>query len=305
MHTVFKDRKVDIRVSVVPTVLGESAVIRILDSSVSKLSVEELGMMPKQMEQFSKIIKKNNGICLITGPTGSGKSTTLYAVLNQRKHSPRHIISIEEPVEYQIEGIEQINVNNKIGYTFARALRNILRHDPDDILIGEMRDVETAEIAINASLTGHFVMSTLHTNDAASTVVRLIEMGIEPYLIASSVVGVTAQRLLRKLCPHCKQEVVGHAESLQAFDLPAGTEVYEPVGCRECHRTGYKGRTMVCEVMRLDASIRSLITQDLDLDKLRQQAIASGMIPINLHAKELIQQGITSLEEAMLTNISM
>ncbi len=304
MHMHFKGRKIDIRVSVMPTVMGESAVIRILDSQVSNLDIEQLGMLPSQLESFKQIISKNNGICLITGPTGSGKSTTLYAVLNQRKHLPRHIITIEEPVEYQIEGIEQINVNNKIGYTFARALRNILRHDPDDILIGEMRDYETAEIAINASLTGHFVMSTLHTNDAASTVIRLIEMGVQPYMIASSIVGVTAQRLLRKLCPHCKTKVVGHPQLLQAFGLKEGTEVYEANECRQCHHTGHKGRTMLCEVLTFDEAIRNLICEDIDLNQLRKQAILSGMIPIKHHAKKLIEKGIISLEEAMLANIS-
>ncbi len=304
-HLNYLDRKIDLRISIMPTVLGESVVIRILDSKISQFNIDELGMLDQQLNTVESINKRNNGIFLLTGPTGSGKSTTLYSLLNQRKASPRHIITVEDPVEYQIEGIEQININTKIGYTFQRALRNILRHDPDDILIGEMRDFETAEIAISASLTGHFVMSTLHTNDAPSSVTRLIEMGVEPYLVSSSLLGVLAQRLIRRLCEKCKIKTKGDPKLMAEFGIDEDLEIYKAGHCSHCHQTGFKGRLMICEILEITPTIRDMITQNIAAQQIREAAQSESMLPMIAHAAELVKQGITTLNEALIAKIEV
>lgn len=304
-HMNYLGRQVDLRISAMPTVLGESVVIRLLNTDTPIHAVKDLGLMPEQLRVFQRLTSSNNGICLITGPTGSGKSTTLYALLNERKKNPRHIITIEDPVEYQIEGIEQININSKIGYTFARAMRNILRHDPDDILVGEMRDYETAEIAISAALTGHFVMSTLHTNDAPSSITRLIEMGIEPYLVSSSVVGVLAQRLLRRLCTACRKPYQESAEHLAAVGIEPSVELYKPGGCSACNHTGFKGRLMVCEILEITPRVRQLITENTPALEIRRQAVEEGMVPMWVHAADFVRRGMTTVQEAMIAKVEM
>ncbi len=295
----FMNRDVDLRVSVIPTVVGESTVIRVLDSAHNLVSIDDLDMDEHSGSIFRQLIQHDSGILLVTGPTGSGKSTTLYAVLNERRLGRRHIITVEDPVEYHIEGVEQIQVHNKIGYTFAEALRHILRHDPDDILIGEMRDTETAAIAVKASLTGHFVMSTLHTQDAITAVDRLTDMGMEPYLIASSLTGVLAQRLVRRLCTNCRVESYLRPSVLEELRLPKDTVFWRGEGCAECHGTGYHGRHMVCEILAVSPAIRRMIAERRPEAEIRDQATREGMRFMRDHAIELARKGVTSLEEAL------
>ena len=244
------------------------------------------------------ILSHSYGIFIVTGPTGSGKTTTLYAVVTERKSKNPHIITVEDPVEYRLDDVEQIQVKPKIGYTFAEALRHILRHDPDEILIGEMRDYETAEIAVKASLTGHFVMSTLHTNDAPSSITRLIDMGIEPYLINSSLLGVLAQRLVRKLCPKCKITDPDEAHLKSFFHMPEDSPAFIGTGCIECHNTGYRGRQMVGELLAMTPMLKDLVTQRANADTLREQAESDGMVPLTQNTLQLVEEGKTSLEEA-------
>ncbi|MFQ3610483.1 MAG: ATPase, T2SS/T4P/T4SS family [Fimbriimonadales bacterium] len=289
------ERKIDMRVSVLPTVFGERIVLRLLDRSASLKTLDQLGMPDPISQHLLDLAARPWGMILVTGPTGSGKSTTLYALLQKIRSDRRNILTCEDPVEYTIEGIGQSQVNEKVGVTFASQLRAILRQDPDVVLVGEIRDRETAEIACRAAMTGHLVLSTLHTNDATSAPARLIDMGIEPYLINSSLVGVLAQRLVRKLCSRCKQESVYSGTDW----LPQGTVVYEPVGCDACSQTGYKGRIGMYELFVLTDTIRRQISQSADNDLLRTLAPPGTLFTMETHARQLLESGITSLEEVL------
>ena len=278
-------RAVDVRVSTLPSAHGERAVLRLLDKGESKFSLESLGMSGDVLTRFDNLIQQPHGIVLVTGPTGSGKTTTLYASLGRVDTSTTNVLTVEDPVEYELAGIGQTQVNPKIDLTFAKALRAILRQDPDVIMIGEIRDFETAQIAIQASLTGHLVLATLHTNDAPSAVTRLSDMGVEPFLLSSSLLGVLAQRLVRKLCPHCKKRDERGR--------------WHPVGCAECGMSGYKGRTGVYELMVADAKVQALIHSRAAESQLFVAAEEAGMHSMREDGERLVQEGITSLEEVL------
>ncbi len=300
-HIEFTGKKgrVDIRVSTVPTVYGESIVMRLLDKTASLLELEELGMDSISLEGFSLLLKKNHGIVLVTGPTGCGKTTTLYAAL-QRIFSPTvKMITIEDPVEYQLDGINQMPVNPKRGLTFATGLRHILRHDPDIVMVGEIRDGETANIAIRAALTGHLVFSTLHTNDAPGAVTRLVDMGVEPFLLASSLEGVLAQRLVRKICTKCKEEYIPD-ESMIAMLGIEGTDMkfYRGKGCNDCNNTGYSGRKGIFELLRINSKIRDLITKKAPSEVI-SKAGSDDHISMLESGIKMIAKGITTPEEVL------
>lgn len=299
IRTAGKD--VDLRVSVLPTSHGERVVLRLLEKENRLLNLSEMGFSKERLTVIHQLIQLAHGIMLVTGPTGSGKTTTLYAALTHINSPDKNIITVEDPVEYQLLGVGQMQVNPKINLTFAAGLRSILRQDPDVIMIGEIRDRETAEIAIHASLTGHLVFSTLHTNDAASAATRLIDMGIEPFLVASSVVAVLAQRLLRRICPDCKRPYRASEEELSRLDLPPGSAVtlYRGAGCAACSQTGYRGRTGIFELMVLDDDIRRLIGGKADSTAIKQTAIAKGMVTLKQEGAERVIQGHTTLEEIM------
>jgi len=299
IRTAGKD--VDLRVSVLPTSHGERVVLRLLEKENKLLNLSEMGFSGERLSAIHQLIQLAHGIILVTGPTGSGKTTTLYAALSHINSPDKNIITVEDPVEYQLLGIGQMQVNPKINLSFAAGLRSILRQDPDVIMIGEIRDRETAEIAIHASLTGHLVFSTLHTNDAASAATRLIDMGIEPFLVASSVVAVLAQRLLRKICPNCKTAYQPSAEELSRLDLPPDTTtmLYRGTGCQACSQTGYRGRTGIFELMVLDDDIRRLIGTKSDSAAIKQAAVAGGMVTLKEEGAEHVLQGHTTLEEVM------
>jgi type IV pilus assembly protein PilB len=293
-------RDVDIRVSTLPTDFGEKIVLRILDKESFDYRLESIGMDPARLALFKKAIQMPNGIVLLTGPTGSGKTTTLYGVLNFVRDPSVNISTVEDPIEYNITGVNQTQVNTLTGMTFAHSLRTLLRQDPDIIMVGEMRDQETAEIAIRASLTGHLVLSTLHTNDAASAVTRLIDMGIEPYLVSSSVTMIVAQRLVRRICSHCKCEDTvanGNHETKKALGLLPETVIYKGLGCSSCGYTGYKGRTGLFEVMPVTDAIRQLINKKSISSELREQAVREGMAVLRDSALAALVDGLTSLEE--------
>ena len=294
-------KDVDLRVSVLPTSHGERVVLRLLEKENRLLNLSEMGFSTERLSAIHQLIQLAHGIILVTGPTGSGKTTTLYAALSHINAPDKNIITVEDPVEYQLLGIGQMQVNPKINLTFATGLRSILRQDPDVIMIGEIRDRETAEIAIHASLTGHLVFSTLHTNDAASAATRLIDMGIEPFLVASSVVAVLAQRLLRRICPDCKRSYQASAEELSRLDLPpgTGTTLYRGAGCAACSQTGYRGRTGIFELMVLDDDIRRLIGGKADATAIKQSAVAKGMVTLKQEGTDRVLQGHTTLEEVM------
>ena len=300
IRTAGKD--VDLRVSVLPTSHGERVVLRLLEKENRLLNLSEMGFAPDRLRTIQQLIHLTHGILLVTGPTGSGKTTTLYAALSEINAPDKNIITVEDPVEYQLLGIGQMQVNPKINLTFAAGLRSILRQDPDVIMIGEIRDRETAEIAIHASLTGHLVFSTLHTNDAASAATRLIDMGIEPFLVASSVVAVLAQRLIRKVCPDCKQSYQPDDEELIRLGVVPGKTkptFYRGSGCPACTQTGYRGRTGIHELLVLDDEIRRLIGNKADAAAIRQAAVSHGMVLLKEAAAEKIFAGITTTEEVM------
>ncbi len=303
IRTKVAGKDVDIRVSTIPTIFGERVVMRILDRSSVLLGLEEIGLSGDKLEKFKKLLRRSNGIILVTGPTGSGKTTTLYAALNKINSEDKNIMTIEDPVEYQLKGISQIQVNPKINLTFAAGLRSILRQDPDVVLVGEIRDFETAEIAIQASLTGHLVFSTLHTNDAPSAVTRLIDMGVEPYLISSSLVAVLAQRLVRTICPHCKVEYEPTDAELREIgikreDLKNG-KLYRGQGCEYCMYTGYRGRTGIFELFIVSDRIRKMITQKKDASEIRKAAIEEGMSTLKEDGARKVIEGITTIEEVL------
>jgi len=297
------DKNVDIRVSTIPIAFGERVVLRLLDKSSVLLKLSDLGMPEERLKVFNEFIRSAHGIILVTGPTGSGKTTTLYAALSTINNSDINIITIEDPIEYQIEGIGQIQVNPKIDLTFANGLRSIVRQDPDVILVGEIRDVETAEIAIQAALTGHLVFSTLHTNDTASTVTRLIDMGIEPFLVTSSVISMLAQRLVRTVCPECKAAYIPDEESLQNIGITekmaAGKKIYRAKGCPSCLNTGYKGRTGIFELMILDDPIKNRISKTSDSNAIKHQAVDQGMRTLRQDVALKVLNGVTTVEEAL------
>jgi general secretion pathway protein E len=291
-------RDIDIRVSIIPTVYGERAVLRLLDRMQGILGLGEMGMDEDDEADFEKLLNLANGIILVTGPTGSGKTTTLYAALHRIYSEEKNIITVEDPVEYQIKGIGQIHVNSKVGLSFASGLRSILRQDPDVIMVGEIRDTETAEIAVQASLTGHLVLSTLHTNDAASALARLLDMGVEPFLAASSVVGVLAQRLVRVLCPHCKQAYEPNPTEMAFFPAPP-SQLFRSSGCDKCGGTGYQGRTGIFELLHVDNGVRSMVTERKDAVSIKNYAITRGMRTLRADGLEKAARGITTLEEIL------
>jgi type IV pilus assembly protein PilB len=293
-------QNVDIRVSSFPTIYGESIVMRLLNTSSALLGLEQLGMAPENLIQYQRSIRRPYGLILVTGPTGSGKTTTLYTSLNEIKSSDKNMITIEDPVEYRLPFLQQSQVQPGIGFDFARGLRSILRQDPDIIMVGEIRDRETAEIAIHASLTGHLVFSTLHTNDAAGAAVRLVNMGVEPFLLASSLIAVIAQRLVRKICPDCREEQHLSKEVWKRIGLKEGeTKAYHGKGCPTCLKRGYKGRTALFEVLTVNESIRALITARASSDDLRKEAQAYGMRTLSQSGVEKMKAGITTVDDVL------
>jgi general secretion pathway protein E len=295
------DKNVDIRVSTIPTSFGERVVLRLLDKSNVLLKLSDLGIPEEKMQTFDKLIRIPHGIILVTGPTGSGKTTTLYAALSTINSPEINIITVEDPVEYQMDGIAQIQVNPKIDLTFAKGLRSIVRQDPDVILVGEIRDLETAEIAIQSALTGHLVFSTLHTNDAASAVTRLIDMGIERFLVTSSVIAILAQRLVRVICNECKEAYTPDNESLQSIGISPerldGKKIYRGRGCPACLQTGYKGRNGIFEFMILDDAIKNVILRTSDANAIKRTAVEQGMTTIRQDGAQKVLDGITTIEE--------
>ncbi|HHW71298.1 MAG TPA: Flp pilus assembly complex ATPase component TadA [Clostridiales bacterium] len=291
---------IDLRISVLPTVHGEKVVFRILHREAGMLLKENLGFTEENLERFEKLLMQPYGIILVTGPTGSGKSTTLYSALSDLNSMEKNIVTIEDPVEYKIKGINQVQVNIKSGMTFAAGLRSILRQDPNVIMIGEIRDAETAQIAVRAAITGHLVLSTLHTNDTASSVVRLVDMGIEPYLVSSAVVGIVSQRLVKKLCDRCKKPYeASYAEkNTLRIDTDRHVQLYAPVGCEACNK-GYKGRTAVHEVMLIDEGVRRLIDKGASTDDIKNYAIKNGMTTLFDDAVLKALDGVTSTEEVL------
>lgn len=297
----------DIRVSVLPTVYGEKVVMRLTSKNALTKEKSQLGLNPRELKKFDHILQNPHGILLVTGPTGSGKSTTLYTALSELNKEDVNIITVEDPVEANIDGINQVQVNNKAELTFASALRSILRQDPDIIMIGEIRDQETAAIAVQASITGHLVVSTLHTNSAAATITRLMDMGIEPYLIADSVVGVIAQRLVRRLCPECKRPKKPNTEEIELLGLEpdADVTVYEPCGCVKCDGTGFKGRIGVYEIMEVTQSIKNIISKHGEAEAIKNKALEEGMSTLRMSATEYVLEGITSVNEMMKVSFDL
>jgi general secretion pathway protein E len=299
-------RDIDIRLSTTPTVFGERVVMRLLDKSAVLLDLVEIGMDKEQLRIMESLIHKSHGIILVTGPTGSGKTTTLYAALSKINRPDLNIMTIEDPVEYQLQGISQTAVSPKIELTFANGLRSFLRQDPDVIMVGEIRDLETAEIAIQASLTGHLVFSTVHTNDAAGAVTRLVDMGVEPFLVASSLVGVLAQRLVRVLCKDCRMPYFPTPEELKEIGLTqekvregSGGMLYKPAGCDQCNHTGYRGRTGIYEMMLLDDDLRQLVLKNVDSGTIKRQSVSRGMRTLMDDGAQKVVRGITSVAEIL------
>ena len=299
--TIFVDHvEYDIRVSMLPTVYGEKCVMRLQEKTSLNRSKSKLGFFPDDLEKFDHLLKNPNGILLVTGPTGSGKSTTLYTVLSELNREGVNIITVEDPVEANVPGVNQVQTNDKAGLTFASALRSILRQDPDIIMIGEIRDTETAEIAVRASITGHMVLSTLHTNSAAKTIARLVDMGIAPYMIADSVFGIIAQRLVRRLCPDCKEEYEASATEKEILGVPLDQpcKIYKPKGCDKCNGTGYKGRIGVYEIMTVTDKLSTIISKGGDADAIKEEAVKEGMITLAGNAARLVLNGTTTVSEA-------
>lgn len=300
---VIDRREYDIRVSILPTVFGEKCVMRLAQKQALTRNKQELGFEPDELAAFDHILQNPNGILLVTGPTGSGKSTTLYTALSELNREDVNIITVEDPVEANIDGINQVQTNVKADLTFASALRSILRQDPDIIMIGEIRDGETAGIAVQASITGHLVVSTLHTNSAAGTISRLEDMGIESYLLADSLIGIIAQRLVRRLCPNCKKEHMLTDEEKELMEIPKYKEVkvYEPCGCEACERTGYKGRIGIYEIMTVTPKLKSMIARNVAADELKEAAMTEGMHTLRQSAVRKVLEGVTSVNEMIRT----
>lgn len=305
VETEIDGRSIDLRISLLPTVYGEKAVIRILGGSSGALSREQLGLSPGNRILFDKITQSPNGIILVSGPTGSGKTTTLYSLLKEINKPDVNIITVEDPVEYKLEGINQVQVNVKAGLTFANGLRSILRQDPDIIMIGEIRDSETAQIAIRASITGHLVLSTIHTNDSASSVARLVDMGVESYLVSSSLVGVIAQRLVRNICPRCKTAYRPTHSEMLLLKMKEPDSLYRGAGCHSCSFTGYKGRSGIHEIMVITREIRELINRKASTDQLMQAAIRQGTVSLRDSCSQLVLAGITTIDELLKVTYSV
>ncbi|MBW2679923.1 MAG: type II secretion system ATPase GspE [Deltaproteobacteria bacterium] len=297
------NQEIDVRVSTIPTSFGERLVLRLLDKSGSLISLSDLGLSSDRLDLLANLVKSPNGIILVTGPTGSGKTTTLYAILSSINIPDINIITIEDPVEYQIKGISQIQVNPKINLTFASGLRSIVRQDPDVILVGEIRDRETAEIAVQSALTGHLVFSTLHTNDSASAITRLVDIGVEPFLISSSVLAVVAQRLIRVLCKDCKQPYTPDKSTLESIGITPDqfheATIYRAEGCENCFRTGYKGRMGIFEIMLLDSSLKSLILTAYDSGRIKDAALNLNMVTLRQDGIQKVLRGISTIEEVI------
>lgn len=300
------DKEIDMRISTIPIVHGEKVVIRLLDRSNFMFTKDELGFTGESLKTFNKILNQPYGMILLTGPTGSGKTTTLYATLTELNKIDKNIITIEDPVEYKLDGINQIQINPKAGLTFTKGLRSILRQDPDIIMIGEIRDSETAEIAIRAAVTGHLILSTLHTNDSPSSVARLIDMGVEPYMVSSAVIGIVSQRLVKELCSNCKKpyEASYSEKSLLKLNTKDPIILYKAKGCNKC-TNGYKGRRAVCEVMVVNEEIKQLINKGVTTEELRKNAIKAGMINLLEGSIKLVIEGITTVEEVLKTGYTL
>lgn len=299
-------KHIDIRVSSLPTIHGEKIVLRLLDLSTGVKPIEQLGFGDRNMQVFREMIELPYGILLITGPTGSGKTTTLYSALSHLNQENANIITIEDPVEYQLEGINQVHVNPIIGLSFAAGLRSILRQDPNIVMVGEIRDSETAEIAIRASLTGHLVLSTLHTNDSVSTITRFRDMGVEPYLIASSLIGVVAQRLVRRICQECKVAYTPTEQEV-IFMKNKGIEVehlHKGAGYGNCNRTGYRGRLAIHEILVVNDTMRQLISDMASVQEMREAALAHGLIQLMEDGIDKVKQGITTLQEVIRETVA-
>ena len=299
--TKMDGRQIDVRVSCVPTIYGENVVLRLLDAATAILELNQLGFSKEVLDKWDKLIKRPHGIILVTGPTGSGKTTTLYASLNKINTVEKNIITVEDPVEYKLSGVRQIQINLKVDLTFANGLRSILRQDPNIIMVGEMRDHETAEIAIQSALTGHLVFSTLHTNDAPGAVTRMIDMGIEPFLVSSSIIGVLAQRLVRKICPDCKEKYTPTSEAMKDVGITGAEKIdfYRGKGCPKCMNSGYKGRIAIYELMIPDDKIRNAVTAKASKDEMKRLALSSGMISLQADGVGKIKQGLTTIEEVL------
>ncbi len=297
------DRRIDLRISCLPTIYGERVVMRLLEKDARLLSLEEIGLDGEELSTIRRLATMSHGIVLVTGPTGSGKTTSLYSALNYINTPDKNILTVEDPVEYQLEGIGQMQVNPGVGLTFARSLRSMLRQDPDVILVGEIRDLETAEIAVQAALTGHLVFSTLHTNDAASGITRLINMGIEPFLVSSSLRAILAQRLVRILCPACKEPyTLSETEiSRQGLEgrIPPERTIYAPCGCDNCLQTGYKGRTALFEILELNEALQHLILDTSDSNRIRSEALSWGMRTLRDNGMAKVVRGLTSIDEVL------
>ena len=292
-------RPIDVRVSTIPTAAGERVVLRLLDKQAGRLTLDALGMAAATRDGVDALIDQPHGIFLVTGPTGSGKTTTLYSALTRLDRKTRNILTVEDPVEYELDGIGQTQVNPRIEMTFARALRAILRQDPDVVMIGEIRDLETSQIAVQASLTGHLVLATLHTNDAPGAVTRLIDMGVEPYLLASTLNGVLAQRLVRKLCGECKAPYEPDAAARSVFGKSAPDRLYRAVGCGACNFSGYKGRTGIYELLAADDALRHLVHDSTEESAVRAHAVAHGMVRLREDGLRWVRDGVTSLDEVL------
>lgn len=305
VETSIDGKPVDLRLSSLPTVTGEKIVIRILGGTGAMLPLSQLGLFPQNEKLFETIIKNPHGIILVSGPTGSGKTTTLYALLNELNKVNTNIITVEDPVEYRMQGINQVQINTKAGLTFASGLRSILRQDPDIIMVGEIRDSETAQIAVRAAITGHLVLSTIHTNDAASTVTRLTDMGIEPYLVSSGVIGVIAQRLMRKICVHCSTAYEPNTSEQALLGIHSHTLLHKGTGCPYCNGTGYKGRTAVHEIMPMTKEMRAMVERRATDDEIRSFAVRTGTLSLREGCKKLVLSGVTTVEEMLKVTYNM
>ena len=296
-------KKIDIRVSTIPTVHGEKIVMRLLYQDEKLMKLEHLGLLPEVLQPYQKMIQRSGGIVLVTGPTGSGKTTTLYATLACIDHRSRNVITIEEPVEYKLAGYSQIEVNPKLGLTFAHSLRSVLRQDPDVIMVGEMRDSETAQIAIQAALTGHLVFSTVHTNSAPATVTRLIDMGIEPFLVSSTIIGILSQRLVRKICPDCRNAYEAHPEELRELGINHTSsepiKLFKGTGCGNCRETGYRGRIGVHELLIINDRVKNVIMTNSDAQAIKQKAVVEGMKTLKMDGTDKALKGFTTAEEVL------
>ncbi len=302
IETKIRNRDLDLRVSTIPTIHGEKVVIRLQDRTTFLKPIESLGLNDRDFETFKDIIRSRNGIILVTGPTGSGKSTSLYAMLNELNQIKRNVMTVEDPVEYRMAGITQSQVNPKAGFSFPEALRSMLRQDPDVIMVGEIRDMETVEIAVRAAITGHVVLSTLHTNNAVSTINRLVDMGIKPYLVSSSVVAIISQLLVKKICPHCKVPYMPSEEELKLIGLDntsANFEFFKGTGCIRCNNTGYMGRTPIFEILKFDADIRQMITDGKSSNEIKNFLYKKGIRTLQDNCLELVLKGETSVEELL------